>query len=124
MFVGPVVLRIGDSRPLTTGPNYDADRGWLRFRMFTFDVVQWAPAWGGHLELWGEHDVYPAIAYLPTPGRTILLEYGDHHWWGFPIPVQTRSLYLYEATFYSDAPPEEATAPHVGFPHPKGALLQ
>ena len=118
------ILPVGSHRPLATGPNYVDNQGWARFTLVAFDVREWAPAWGGHLELWGEHDVYPSIAYLPTPGRTLLLEYGDRNWWGFPVPIQTRSLFLYQVTFYSLDPPKGATAPHQGFPHPKGVLLR
>jgi hypothetical protein len=115
-------LEAGQHMPLNTGSNWEPELGWRCFEMVIFTLSgTWDSMWGGQMELWGEHDDFPAVSFAPAPGRAILLEYGDHNWWGFPIPVRgPYPLYLLRVDFYSSAPPENASAPHRGFPHPKG----
>lgn len=117
-------LEHGQYLPLDTGPNWEPDWGWRRFEMLVFTGTgHWDSAWGGSVELWGAHDDFPAISYLPTPGRALLLEYGDRNWWGLPVPVRgPKPLYYMRVDFYSSEVPEGASAPHRGLPHPKGAL--
>lgn len=117
-------LGSGEHRPLNTQSNL-APRGWRCFTAIVFCNAHWDPSWGGHLELWAEYDQAPSISYLPVYNRTILLEYGDRHWWGFPVPVRGPDpLRIDVINYWSSVPPEGSSAPHGGFSHPKGALLQ
>lgn len=113
----------GQHVSLSTGAN-SVNGHWLRFTALVF-LNSWLPDWGGLVELWGEHDTSPAVSYVPVKGRTLLLEYGDKHWWGLPVPVRGPDTLLFrQISFYSHRIPEGATAPHAGFVHPKGALTR
>ena len=74
----------------------------------------WAPAWGGALELWDRELTSCRASYLPVLDRLIVMAHGEGHWHGHPAPLAcppARFRASVAAYFYVAAPaPEEADA--------------
>lgn len=70
----------------------------------------WAPEWGGALELWDEAKTRCEASYLPVRDRLIVMAHGDTYWHGHPAPLAcpdgrfraTASAYYYVASDAGD----------------------
>jgi hypothetical protein len=47
----------------------------------------WAPEWGGALELWDEPRTRCEASYLPVLDRLVVMAHGDAFWHGHPAPL-------------------------------------
>ncbi len=49
--------------------------------------TDWAPEWGGALELWDEGQTRCEASYLPVLDRLVVMAHGDTYWHGHPAPL-------------------------------------
>lgn len=74
----------------------------------------WAPEWGGALELWDASRTRCEATYPPVLDRLIVMDHGDTYWHGHPAPLacpEGRFRASVSAYYYVAAPsPEEHDA--------------
>jgi hypothetical protein len=73
----------------------------------------WAPEWGGALELWDEARTRCEASYLPVLDRMVVMAHGDTYWHGHPAPLacpEGRFRASLSAYYYVATPPSSGEA--------------